>query len=94
MQGTKITVHSIVHVLKNIKNRSHGTIHTFKNYFAIVLSVFNFQFSVSVTISSIQTDPITIIVLFFLTYKAIEVIITNMSALDSFFSFGGQVKSL
>ena len=26
---------------KNIKNGSHGTIHTFKNYFAIVFSVFN-----------------------------------------------------
>ena len=29
---------------KNIKNRSHGTIHTFKNYFAIVFSIFSFQF--------------------------------------------------
>ena len=47
----------IVHALKNIKNGSHGTIHTFKNYFATVLSVFSFQFSVSATISSIQTDP-------------------------------------
>ena len=27
---------------KKIKNRSHGTIHTFKNYFATVFSVFNF----------------------------------------------------
>ena len=27
-----------------IKNRSHGTIHTFKNYFATVFSVFSFQF--------------------------------------------------
>ena len=34
-----------------IKNGSHDTIHTFKNYFAIV-------FSVSATISSIQTDPL------------------------------------
>ena len=33
-----------------IKIGSHNTIHTFKNYFAIV-------FSVSVTISLIQTDP-------------------------------------
>ena len=31
-----------VHALKNIKNRSHGIIHTFKNYFATVLSVFGF----------------------------------------------------
>ena len=27
-----------------IKNGSHGTIHTFKNYFATVFSVFSFQF--------------------------------------------------
>ena len=26
-----------------IKNRSHGTIHTFKNYFATVFSIFNFS---------------------------------------------------
>ena len=39
-------------------NGSHGTIHTFKNYFTTVLSVFSFQFSVSATISSIQTDPL------------------------------------
>ena len=45
-----------VHVLKNIKNGFHNTIYTFKNYFAIVFSVFSFQFSV--IISSIQTDPI------------------------------------
>ena len=38
-----ITVHNIVHALKNIKNGSHDTIHTFKNYFAIVLSVFSFS---------------------------------------------------
>ena len=41
-----ITVHSTIHTLKNIKNESYGTIHIFKNYFATVLSVFNFQFSV------------------------------------------------
>ena len=28
---------------KNIKNGSHGTIHTFKNYFVIVFSVFSFS---------------------------------------------------
>ena len=33
-----------------IKNRSHGTIHTFKNYFATVFSVFS-------KISGIQMDP-------------------------------------
>ena len=27
----------------NIKNESHGTIHTFKNYFATVFLVFSFQ---------------------------------------------------
>ena len=50
MQGTKITVHALfitihntVHALKNIKNKSHDTIHTFKNYFIIILSVFNFN---------------------------------------------------
>ena len=35
-----------------IKNGSHSTIHTFKNYFATVFSVFSFS-----KISSIQTDP-------------------------------------
>ena len=51
VQGTKITVyvlfitvHSTVYELKNIKNRSHSTIHTFKNYFVTVLLVFSFQF--------------------------------------------------
>ena len=34
----------------NIKNWSHGIIHTFKNYFAIM-------FSVSAKISSIQMNP-------------------------------------
>ena len=33
-----------VHALKIIKNGSHSTIHTFKNYFATVLSIFSFQF--------------------------------------------------
>ena len=28
---------------KNIKNRFHGTIHTFKNYFVTVFSVFSFS---------------------------------------------------
>ena len=53
VQGTKITVyilfinvHSTVHELKNIKNGSHGTIHTFKNYFVTVLLIFSFQFLV------------------------------------------------
>ena len=36
-----------------IKNGSHGTIHTFKNYFATVFFNFQFQFSV---FSCIQTD--------------------------------------
>ena len=35
-----------------IKNGSHDTIHTFKNYFATMFSVFSFS-----KISSIQTDP-------------------------------------
>ena len=51
MQGLKVTL-----FLKNIKNGSHDTIYTFKNYFATVFSVFSFKFSA--TISSIQTDPL------------------------------------
>ena len=34
---------STVHVFKNIKNGSHDTIHTFKNYFVTVFSVFSFS---------------------------------------------------
>ena len=30
-------------LLKNIKNGSHGTIYTFKNYFTTVFLVFNFS---------------------------------------------------
>ena len=44
--GDKSTVHALfstVHGLKNIKNGSHGTIHTFKNYFATVFLVFSFS---------------------------------------------------
>ena len=33
---------SIVYAFKNIKNGSHSTIHTLKNYFATMFSVFNF----------------------------------------------------
>ena len=43
---TWVTVHALfitVHILKNIKNGSHVTIHTFKNYFATELSVFSFN---------------------------------------------------
>ena len=40
-----------------IKNRSHGTIHTFKNYFATVFFSFQFQFLV---FSYIQTDPVSL----------------------------------
>ena len=50
IKGTKITiyirfitVYITVYALKNIKNGSHGTIHTFKNYFTTVLSVFSFN---------------------------------------------------
>ena len=35
---------------KKIKNESHGTIHTFKNYFVTVFSIFS-------KISGIQTHP-------------------------------------
>ena len=50
------TVYILFTYLKNIKNGSHDTIYTFKNYFATVFLVFSFQFSA--TISSIQTDPL------------------------------------
>ena len=42
--GNKNNYLCTVHALKNIKNWSHGTIYTFKNYFAIVLLIFSFQF--------------------------------------------------
>ena len=42
---------------KFIKNGSHGTIYTFKNYFATVFLVFSFQISISAKISCIQIDP-------------------------------------
>ena len=61
-----VTVHhciSTVHILKNIKNESHDTIYTFKNYFITVFSVFSFQFSISTTINSIQTDPKSVLTL-------------------------------
>ena len=52
-QWVSCTVHRTCKLFFNnffIKNESHGTIHTFKNYFATVFSVFN-------KISGIQTDP-------------------------------------
>ena len=49
-QGTIITIailfmycSSIVNVFKNIKNMSHDIIHTFKNYFVTVFSIFSFN---------------------------------------------------
>ena len=53
---TKIVIHALfitVYVLKNIKNGSYGII----IYLKIILLQY-FQFSVSTTINSIQTDPI------------------------------------
>ena len=47
-----------IRAFKNIKNGSHNTIHTFKNYFATMFFVFNFQFSISAIINSIQTNPL------------------------------------
>ena len=61
VQGTKFTIYALfitVYILKNIKNRSHGTIYTFKNYFVTILSIFSFQFSISVIINSVQTDSL------------------------------------
>ena len=48
---TNVTVHALFMgptttlFRKKIKNGSHSTIHTFKNYFATVFFSFNFQFS-------------------------------------------------
>ena len=42
---------------KNIKNGFHGTLHTFKIYFATLFLVFNFHFSTFSKISCIQTNP-------------------------------------
>ena len=39
--GTVHALFSTVHVLKNVKNGSHDTIYTIKNYFATVISVFS-----------------------------------------------------
>ena len=47
IQETKCTVHVLfigpttILLRKKIKNRSHGTIHTFKNYVITIFSVFN-----------------------------------------------------
>ena len=57
-EGTKFTIHVLfryclrtIHgttvtlfIKKNIKNRFHDTIYTFKNYFTTVFLVFSFQF--------------------------------------------------
>ena len=40
-------------LLKNIKNRSHDTIHTFKNYFITIFLVFSFNNNMSVWIEMI-----------------------------------------
>ena len=44
MHTFNLYINITVHSTKNIKNGSHGAIHTFKNYFATVLSIFSFQF--------------------------------------------------
>ena len=41
--STIYVLFSIDHRLKNIKNKSHHTIHIFKNYFATVFLIFNFN---------------------------------------------------
>ena len=41
--STIYVLFSIVHRLKNIKNEFHRTIHIFKNYFATVFLIFNFN---------------------------------------------------
>ena len=63
MQETKITVHTLfitvhntIFILKNIKNESYGTIHTVKNYFATILSIFSFSNNGSVWIELIVAE--------------------------------------
>ena len=55
----------------DVKNRSHGTIHIFKNYFTIVFSIFNKK-------SGIQTHP------YFKLKRKIQIIIcfSNISSID------------
>ena len=43
MQGTKNIVHALFMLYSRTVHESHNTIHTFKNYFATVFSVFNFN---------------------------------------------------
>ena len=77
---------STVRAFKNIKNGSHGTFHTFKNYFATMFSVFSFQFSISATINSIQIDPkcssffLSYLLLFFVSSLFLSLV---MEAVDS-----------
>ena len=52
-----------------IKNESHGTIHTFKNYFVTVFLVFSFT-----KISFIQTDPYMLVSQISLDLKVFSVI--------------------
>ena len=54
-----------VHVLKNIKNRSHDTIHTFKNYFTTIFSVFSFNNNMSVWIEMIVAFSVSRFPFFF-----------------------------
>ena len=42
-QKSLFIVYSTVYVLKNIKNEFYGIIHTFKNYFITIFSVFGFS---------------------------------------------------
>ena len=64
--GTVHALFSTVYVLKNIKNRSHDTIYTIKNYFATVFSVFSFQFSVFSNNKLNPNGPIVSLFAFFL----------------------------
>ena len=64
----------------NFKTKSHGIIHTFKNYFATMFSLFNFQFS---AINGIQIDP----------YKLAD-LRNRLSTCDRFLSLRYQGNSL
>ena len=86
-----------------IKNGSHGTIYTFKNYFATVISAISFQFQqnksypnrpfVSFWNSNIQFISYEITwfnLLPLLTYKVQNICFKNTIALTQIFLLGGR----
>ena len=79
VQETKGTVHSTYnHFIQKkiyIKNGSHGTIHTFKNYFATVFSVFSKISCIRIDLTYFENITIDYTFLIFLTHMSGFVII-------------------